>query len=37
LIVAVLGKFGPILGWTTMDIAMLFAVSRVGNGIYMLL
>jgi ABC-2 type transport system permease protein len=37
LIVAVLARFGPIMGWTTMDIAMLFAVTRVGNGVYMLI
>lgn len=34
---AVLWRFGPVMGWSIFDIAMLYAVSRMGNGIYMLL
>jgi len=34
---AILWRFGPIAGWSILDIGMLFAVSRIGMGIYMLL
>ncbi|MEA4882964.1 MAG: ABC-2 family transporter protein [Clostridia bacterium] len=34
---AILWRFGPVMGWGIFDIGMLFAVSRMGNGIYMLL
>jgi ABC-2 type transport system permease protein len=34
---AILWRFGPIAGWSILDIGMLFAVSRTGMGIYMLL
>jgi len=34
---AVLWRFGPVMGWSIFDIAMLYAVSRMGNGVYMLL
>ncbi len=34
---AILWRFGPIAGWGILDIGMLFAVSRTGMGIYMLL
>ncbi|HBK60076.1 MAG TPA: hypothetical protein DDZ84_04690 [Firmicutes bacterium] len=33
---AVLWRFGPVMGWSITDIAMLYAVSRMGMGIYML-
>ena len=34
---AVLWRFGPVMGWSIYDIGMLYAVSRMGNGLYMLL
>lgn len=33
-IAALLWRFGPVKGWTALDIAMLFAVSRIGNGMF---
>lgn len=34
---AMLWRFGPVMGWSIFDIGMLYAVSRMGNGVYMLL